>query len=255
MVRGLYTSATGMLTQQRRMDVVANNLANVNTTGHKRDFVVVRSFSEELSHRINDDSDWARSRPVGFYPLGLFIDDVYTDHSVGAFQVTGGALDLALTTQGFFVINTVDEAGGAAERFTRAGSFTLGPDNVLMTKAGGRVQGESGDIVIPNGEINIDRNGFIYSNGELVDRLRLVDFTDTRSLRKVGDNLFATTPESVEAAFSGMVEQGYLERSNVNSVREMVEMITLQRIYDANSRLISVHDRTLGNAVNDIARR
>lgn len=255
MVRGLYTSATGMITQMRRMDVVTNNLANVNTTGHKRDFVVLRSFSEELTHRINDDSDWARSRPIGPYPLGLFIDEVHTDHSVGAFQVTGGALDVALTAQGFFVINTMDADGGIVERFTRDGSFTLGPDNVLLTKAGGRVQGVGGDIVVPNGEITIDRAGFIRSNGELVDRLRLTNVTDTQSLRKVGDNLFAATPETVETAFAGLVEQGYLERSNVNSVREMVEMITLHRIYDANQRLISVHNNTLGNAVNDIARR
>jgi len=255
MVRGLYTSALGMITQMNRMDVVANNIANADTTGYKRDIAVTRSFSEELFRRLDDATDIRPNPRIGPMTLGIFVDDIHTDYATGSFRTTNGNLDLAVSGAGFFVVQATDANGNTIEKYTRDGAFTLAQDGSLMTKDGYRVMGENGPIVLPHGTIGIDESGFIYVNDQLTDRLRLVDFTNPTSLRKTGDNLWAATPESDFRNFSAKVMQGVLENSNVNSVKEMVEMITLSRVYEANSRLVMVHDNTLGKAVNEIARR
>lgn len=251
MIRGLYTSALGMITQMQRMDVVTNNIANVDTAGYKKDQVASQSFSEQLMKRINDPGlRLFRDFPVGKVSQGVFVDDIYTDFSAGSLRQTNGSLDLSLNGQGFFCVNV-----NGSELYTRDGSFTLMSDGTLVTTDGGRVQGENGDIVIPNGVISIDESGRIFSNDVYIDTLKLTDFTDKHTLRKDRDNYYRTTNESQITAFGGLVIQGYLENANVSSVKEMVEMITLSRAYETNSRMVTIHDATLNRAVNDIARR
>lgn len=244
----------GMITQMQRMDVVTNNIANVDTTGYKKDQVVSQSFTEELMKRINDPGlrmfKEFRDFPVGRVSQGVFVDDVYTDFSAGSLRQTNGPLDLALNGQGFFCVNVNGE-----ELYTRDGSFKLMSDGTLVTSDGGIVQGLNGDIVIPNGTITISEQGRVYSNDQYIDTLKLTDFTDKHTLRKDKDNYWRTTPESQTSAFTGLVVEGYLENANVSSVKEMVEMITLSRAYETNSRMITIHDTTLGRAVSEIARR
>jgi len=252
MIRGLYTSALGMITHMQRMDITTNNMAHVNTTGHKRDHVVSHAFSDQLMTRLNDPGvRLFRDFNIGIGNInpGVFVDDVFTSWEQGAFQTTGNPLDLALSGQGFFAINLGEE-----ELFTRDGSFTLF-NGMLMTAEGGRVQGLNGDITLPNGNIVINENGRIYVEGNYIDTLRLTTFTDLHSLRKMQDNLFRITEHSEEAEFTGSVQQGFLEGSNVNIVREMVQMITNSRAYETNARMISMHDQTLQHAVNSIGSR
>jgi flagellar basal-body rod protein FlgG len=240
-----------MITQMNRMDVVANNIANVDTTGYKRDQVASKSFTEEMMKRIHDPGlRLFKDYPVGRVSQGVYVDDIYTDFSTGPMRQTGGSLDVALNGQGFFCVSVNGE-----ELYTRDGTFVLYPDGTLATKDGGHVLGNNGDITLPNGIINIDESGRIFVSGEYIDTIRTIDITDKHTLRAFKDNYYRTTPESETAAYTGSVVQGFLENSNVSSVKEMVEMITLNRIYEANSRLIAVHDQTLGRAVNDIARR
>ena len=255
MIRGLYTSAIGMTTQMNRKDVLANNIANSDTTGFKRDTVVTRSFSDELMARINDQTDIMGSRVIGTIRPGVFVDDIFTDFSTGSLQITHGSLDLALSGRGFFVVEDFERNGNRVERFTRDGSFTLNASGTLMTKSGNRVMGERGEIIIPTGEVTITDLGEIYVNGEFIDTLRVVNFEDLHTLRKHGDNLFNTTAQSVMIDFEGLIVQGALESSNVNPVREMVELITVTRTYEANQRMVTIHDNILGRAVNDIAGR
>jgi len=251
MIRGLYTSALGMITQMNRMDVVANNIANVDTTGYKRDQVVAQSFTEELMKRLNDPGlRMFKDYPIGKVSQGVYVNDIYTDFTAGSLKQTAGPLDLAIHGQGFFCVWVDGE-----ELYTRDGSFTLMPDGTLSTTDGGRVQGQSGDIILPNGIIVIDETARVYVNDLYIDTLKLTDFTDKHTLRKDKDNYYRVTPGSVQAPFEGMVSQGFLENSNVNSVREMVEMIALSRAYDTNSRLITIHDQLMGRSANDIARR
>ena len=253
MIKGLYTSALGMTTQMKRMDVVANNIANANTTGFKRDTVATQSFSAELARRLDDPATPAgrdHDTPMGKMSMGVFVDTVYTDFSTGSLTATGGVYDLALLDSGFFTIAT-----DAGLRYTRDGSFTINAERTLCTKDGYAVQGQSGNITIPDGFVTIAEDGGIYVEGQYVDRLLLADFENPDSLRKAGANLFSTTADSVEKPMTSLVQQGTIENSNINPVREMVEMIALSRAYETNQRMIGIHDTMLGRAVSDIGRR
>jgi flagellar basal-body rod protein FlgG len=254
MIRGLYTSALGMITNMQRMDVITNNMAQADTTSFKRDHVVSHQFSELMMNRINDPWNMPgirlfHHRPIGPVAPGVFIDDVFTDWTQGAFRQTGSSFDLALQGQGFFVVDLNGE-----ELYTRDGSFTLF-NGLLLTAEGGRVQGQSGDIMLPDGIVTFGENGQIFVNGEYTDTLQLTTFTDLHSLRKMEDNFFRTTEDSLRMGFEGRVHQGFLENSNASVVSEMVQMITLSRAFETNSRMISVQDQTLQRAVNDIAGR
>jgi flagellar basal-body rod protein FlgG len=245
-----------MTTQMQRMDVTTNNIANVNTAGFKRERVAAQSFTERMAMKIDDPGklrlmDGMR---IGQLNHGVFIDLVHTDFSAGSLRVTSGPLDLALSGPGFFMVH-VEGSDGPEERFTRDGMFTLTHENVLVTNNGDRVQGLNGDVIVPNGEITISETGRVYSNNEYVDTLRVVNFENPQSLRQTGDNYFRVTDESVQIDFTGRIEQGLLENSNVNVVREMVEMIALARAYEANSRMVQAHDQALQLAVNQIAAR
>ncbi len=255
MIKGLYTSALGMTTQMSKMDVVSNNIANAGTTGFKKDTVVTRAFTEELMERLNDKTDVENSKRIGNVSQGVFIDDVYTNFKSGSLQQTNGTLDLAITGNGFFTVTTLNRDNSETTRYTRDGSFTLDANGVLRTKDGHAVMGENGQITITGTNVVVTDDGSIYSNGTLIDRFAIVDFTDTHSLRKYGSNLYNTTPESVVGPFTGTVSQGFLESSNVNSVNEMVDMITVSRTYEANQRLITIHDMILGKVVNEIGRK
>jgi len=240
-----------MTTQMNRMDVLSNNIANADTTGFKRDIPITQSFSRELEKRINDNISPLRtfSGSVGYISRGLFVDTVATDFSIGGLRATGGTLDMAVLGDGFFVI------GSDIERYTRDGSFTLNAGRILVTREGSPVMGENGIITVPDGELAISENGDILVDGVFIDRIRTVDIENKDSLRKYGDNLYEATAETIFADFTGQICQGFLERSNVRPVREMVEMITLMRAYEANQKVVTAEDALLGRAVNDIARR
>ncbi len=264
MIRGLYTSALGMTTQMSKMDVVTNNIANVNTVGYKKDTVVTRAFEEELMYRLNDKySEKSTSTimnkvpRVGDVSQGVFVDQIFTNFANGSTITTKGDLDFALVGDGFFAVRTANQNGDEIERYTRDGSFALAPDGTLITKDGNPVLGENGNIVLPNGKVAISPEGDIYVNEQLIDRLRLVSFEDNTTLRKFGNNLYDANEATgaVLAGFNGMVLQGELENSNVNAVKEMVDVITVSRTYEANQRMISIHDMILGKTVNDVGRK
>ena len=257
MVRGLYTSALGMTTQMKKMDVVTNNIANAATSGFKKDVVVTQTFTDELMSRLNDpDKILSPKAPkVGNLAMGLAVDNVFTDFTTGTLRLTSGDLDIALNGSGFIAVSTTDANGNVTEKYTRDGSLTLTGNGTLVTGDGNPIVGENGIIQIPNGMITINHDGSVYSGETFVDRIRLVDFENKESLRKYGDSLYEITQETVEIPFSGTVIQGSLEDSNVNTVREMVDMITLSRNYETNQRAITAINETLARAVNDLGRK
>lgn len=256
MNRGLYTAAIGMMTQMNKMDVVTNNIANANTTGFKKDVDVIQSFSEELMYRLNDsDSLISRNNQIGSVSLGNFTSEIYTDFSSGSLEKTEGTYDLAISGDGFFTISYTTESGETTEKYTRDGSFTLNSQGLLVTSEGYKVLGENGEIAIPNGIVTISENGYIYCDGEYVDRLKLVNVENTETLRKIGDNLYSSTDETVFSQFSGGVIQSYLEGSNVNVVEEMVKIISLSRVYEANSQMIKTQDSIMQKAVSQIGNK
>ncbi len=243
-----------MLTQLERLNVVSNNIANANTTGFRRDIVVTQSFSEELTRRLDTEetSPNPNSRNVGKITYGVAVNNIHTDFSLGAIRPTGGALELALNGNGFF---TVGDAQGQTTRLTRDGSFMLSGDRHLVTAEGNYVMGENGLIQLPEGLVTINDKGQVYVGETYIDRLKLVDVENTESLRKYGDNLYNTTEQTNLTTFNGTVQQGALESSNINTVREMVELISISRNYEANQKLIQYFDTSLGTAVTDIGRK
>lgn len=246
MIRGLYTSASGMIAQMSKNDVAANNLANVNTTGFKKDTAVFRSFPEMLLKRINDP-DKNVSRPViGNLGTGTVLDEVITSNNQGSLQETGAPLNLAIAGEGYFVVKR-----DGRELYTRNGNFTVDKEGFLTTANGDRVQGQNGDIQINGQQISIDSRGEIIVDKNSLGFLRLTAIQDPKLLVKMGDSFFA---EGQAQPFKGEVKQGFLEASNVNTIVEMVDLISVMRAYETNQKAIQAHDQTLDKAVNEVGR-
>lgn len=258
MNRGLYTAAVGMTTQMNKMDVVSNNIANVNTTGYKKDNVVTRSFDEEMMSRLYDKTDeYYTNNKIGTMNMGVTVDNIYTDFTSGSLQSTGSDLDLALNGDGFFVIETYDSQGNAQERYTRDGRFNISEDSKLVTSDGFYVLDKDGNSIdLANAEsISINDKGDIYNGDEVLGTINIVSFEDNEYMRKEGDNLYYTEEGATMVESNAVVMQGYTESSNVNSVNEMVEMITLSRAYEANQKVITTYDTLMSKAATEIARR
>ncbi len=256
MVKGLYTAYTGMIQQQKRLDTVSNNLANASTNGYKREGVTSISFREMLGIKIKDLSVPLLNEPIGYHSLGVKIGEGYTDYSQGSFKETGNTYDLALEGNGFFAISFMDKQGNESIKYSRDGQFTTDVDGTLRTLEGDYVMGESGNIVIPTdaSQIQINISGEVYADGEYVDTLQIVDFEDYNYLKKYGENLYDIVDGAVEKEADALLRQGYLEMSNINVVKEMVEMITISRAYESNQKLIQTSDEMLDKSVNQIGK-
>ncbi|SNX53535.1 flagellar basal-body rod protein FlgF [Thermoanaerobacterium sp. RBIITD] len=247
MLRGLYTASSGMIAQQKIMDVLSNNLANVNTTGYKKDSVVTSAFPGFMVTKSGGDNV-PYDGNVGRMNYGILVDTFNTNFSEGAIQETKGKLDFAIDGTGFFEISTPQ-----GMRYTRDGSFTLNSNGYLVTKDGYNVMGQNGPIRLTEGDISVDNFGNITLNGQNVDRLNIVDFNNYNTLRKEGNNLFFNVGGQAIPS-NATIKQGYLEGSNVNSVDEMVNMINVMRIYEANQKIALAFDETLDKAVNEVGR-
>lgn len=254
MVRGLYTAATGMMVQSKKMDIISNDLANVNTTGYKKDETIISSFPDILTSKIGgQDVTGQNVKPIGNMSLGARVDEVYTSFTQGSLIKTDGVVDIAVQGDGFLSIGT--PAGVA---YTRDGQFSINGEGFIVTKEGYSVLGQEGPISVgeeylnAGGSIKIDEKGNLIVNGEAMDTLALVDFADKRTLTKMGDNLYTSITAPTE--FGGSIIQGFIEASNVNPVTAMVDMITVSRAYEANQKMIQTQDTLLGKAVNEIAR-
>lgn len=258
MVKGLYTAYTGLHNEQRRLDVISNNIANSNTTGYKKMGVTSQSFSQELAVRVDDDSDGYLVKGIGDVSLGVKIGETYTDFSQGGFRETGNAYDVALEGDGFFTISTTDKSGTEHIRYTRDGSFTVTRDGYLVTKDGDFVLGTNNQrIQIPGADtadVSMDSLGNVYANEVLVGRLQIVDFQNKDALSLYGENMFEALPEAGMVASTALTRQGYLETSNVNVINEMVSMITITRAYETNQKMMQTIDSTLDKAVNEIGK-
>ncbi len=255
MIRGLYTSAYGMLEESKRMDVISNNLANVNTNAFKKDSVVLESFPEVLMARINDTASKTNpSGRIGNMQLGSDVGEIFTYYTQGQLASTSSSLDMAFknSDNAFFTIGVPDAEGEIIQYYTRDGAFTLNSYNELVTNEGYAVLGENGVITLSGEDFTVAEDGTIYENGEMLDKLLIKSFSDTTTLRKLGSNLVETTDATEEEPFSGTVMQGFIEQSNVNVIKEMVDMIAVTRAYEANQKVLQAQDGTLERAVNEI---
>jgi len=266
MVRGLYINGWSMLAHNRKMDVIANNLANVNTNGYKKETACLESFPELMVRRIYDyRSSINPSTKVGLVELSADLSQNFVFFNPGPSEWTERSLDIAIDdyegednasrARSFFTIEYRNQQTGETEtRYTRNGAFVLSPDGTLMTVDGNPVLGERGRITLSVDEFTVTADGTIIQDNAIVDRIRITSFDDQHTLRKVGDNLLVTTDQSTERAFDGVLRQFYLERSNVAIVTEMVDMITVMRAYEANQKMIHAIDGTLEKVCNEVGR-
>ncbi len=242
MIRGLYISAAGLLPTDMEQEVAANNLANINTTGYKKDAVHFKRLLDErlsLDSLHGGESDMSNS------------EETLINFSQGELQPTDVKTDLAIDGDGFFAIQTPDGL-----RFTRDGDFTLNEEDQLVTKSGNPVMGESGPIQLFKGDFEVKQNGDIFQNGAMIDRLDIVTFPKPLPLKKAGEGLFELTMPNIRPQESEdfTVRQGYLEGSNVNAISEMVKMITIDKSFQAGQKAIQAQNETLGKVINQTAR-
>ncbi|MCK4985279.1 MAG: flagellar basal-body rod protein FlgF, partial [Desulfobacterales bacterium] len=222
----IYMAATGAMAYEKRLQILSNNLANVNTVGFKKDRGRFNAFElSEAGDNKNLPVSWRQSQAPGYWMQF----SSYTDFSSGENKKTGNPFDLALSGRGFFCVETPDGV-----RYTRRGDFTVDSDEVLVTQEGWPVLGQGGEIQIKlakpsdeKREFSVSEDGFVTVDGSQVDRLRIVDFTQSHALEKAGHNYYrALQPNALEELDEGLkVSQGFLELSNVDTIRMMTEMI------------------------------
>ena len=249
MVRGTYIAGTGMMLQRRRMETVTNNISNADTTGYKKEYLVSHSFDEVMIRRMADSSDNGRMPAVGPLNLGTQVDQLYVNYEGGSFEETARSSDFAIAGDVFFVVQTP-----AGERYTKSGAFYVDSAGFLVDGEGNYLLGENGPLYVGGTEFGVDRNGGVMLDGQYTDRIRVASFADNNALRKQGSNLYSSLegPQAGTKPFE--VIQGYLETSNVDIGREMVDMMTVFRTYETNQRMLSMIDETVGKAVNEIGR-
>ncbi len=229
MVKGLYYAAKSLQSKIRNIEIVANNLANINTTGFKREI----PFSEYL--------DRAENRTI----------KQITDFSQGNLLETGNPFDLAITGKGFFVVKT-----DRGLEITKNGKFKIDKEGFLTTEDGERVQGKNGEISFlenifeGNKDITITKEGVIKIGEESVNQLKIVEVEDTNKLIRSGNGKYYLEDEDYRTAKTDSFEikQGYLEESNTNPILEMQSMIKLEKDYEASQKMIASLDQMMSKA-------
>ncbi len=243
MIKGIYISRAGMDPKLSRMEIIANNLANINTIGFKRDALFIRKLEEITSEQLQANGTLS----------GLHVEQ-FTSYMEGAFKQTNNPLDVAIQGDGFFVIETPQ-----GQMYTRNGNFSIATDGTLVTGQGHPVLGEGGHILFRELEkieaavLRVDEHGFISLDGELVGRLRVVTFDSLRDLKKEGGYFSANNTlerDLVPGEGGHLIRQGFIEESNVDAIQEMVYMIELSRNFEAYQRMIQTQDSSLDQTMS-----
>jgi flagellar basal-body rod protein FlgF len=241
MIKGIYDAASGMMPRVLKQEIFANNMANTNSPGFKKDEVFLQVLSDAAKEMTPKEFDWE-------IPM---LDDIYVDFEQGSIEMTQNDLDLAIEGDGFFVINTP-----SGTRYTRCGAFTTSAVGQLVDGHGNNVLSEAGPIFLPQGQPAFGSDGTISVDGNIIGKIKVVDFDKPYKLDKSEFGYYKTsdssTAEKPSANFS--LRQGYLERSNVNIIEEMINMMTSYRLYEASQKSIQAQDETLDKAVNDLGR-
>ena len=251
MMNSLWIAKTGMTAQQTNLDVISHNLANVSTTGFKRNFAVFQDLMYQNHRQVGAQTGDDTQLPTGLHlGLGVNVGSTSRNFLQGSLANTGNQLDMAINGQGFFQVQMPD----GTTAYTRAGNFTLNSVGEVVTPAGLRVlpliSVQRGDLIDigADGTVSVTRAG-VTTPGP---RIQLANFINPAGLEPMGNNLFRETvasgaPEVGEPLTNslGEIRHKFLENSNVNVVEELVTMIQTQRAYEMNSKAISTSDQML----------
>ena len=247
MLYGMYISAAGAMANSYRQDVVANNLANVDTVAFKKDLALFKARPTEAALNGSNRQTAAMLESTGG---GTFALPTYTNFSQASLEKSNSAYDVALTEEGFFQVQDGDQT-----MYTRDGRFMIAQDGTTLVTASSEVpvlDSEGNTIsLLPGIEPVIDRNGFISQDGQAIARIGTVKFEDTGALKKVGANMYQADPAQAMPAEAKM-SQGYLETSGVNALEEITSMIKTQRLFQNNVTMLQIQDQTLGAAISKL---
>lgn len=259
MDKTLRTASTGLSAQQKYVEIISNNLANINTTGFKK---VRPEFQDLLYETLRPAGNVART---GVEPLnevqigsGTELSATTRSYAQGDIEATNNPLDLSINGEGFFIIQKPDNSYA----YTRDGSFQLNREGEIVTSQGYQL---FPNLSVPDDavQINVTRDGVVSiltegsTDEQTLGQIELARFVNSGGLRSVGDNLFVESPASGQAIIeqagmnnTGELIQSHLETSNVDIVEEMVNMITAQRAYELNSKAVTTADDILATSVN-----
>lgn len=276
MFKGFYTAAMGMLSQQRKSDMLTNNMANANTPGFKADQASFRAFPEMLLQQLESSgvpgqntSRLAGKREVGLLNTGVYMQEVTPNFTQGDVRETGRRTDVALINRivpvneegvkGTFFFTVRD--GNNAIRYTRNGNFTLDEQGFLTTNDGLYVMDrDNRPIQLQSTDFQVNSQGLIIENGQPVAQLNIAMTEDAGKMIKEGNGLYRTEDERPlqsavgNPAVSFEVQQGALERSNVDVTQTMTELLSAYRAFEANQKIIQAYDRSMDKAANEIGR-
>lgn len=258
-MKELWVPLSGAIAQQQKVDTIANNVANANTPGFKKDQLAFKEYLTALDKGTQDidlpNKEWAPEdfyRSYGAEHAMVKVDGSYTNFKQGTLSPTSNPLDIGLRGKGFL---TIDTPKGI--RYTRRGTLSLRQDGILTTQEGYPVIGRDDNepIAIPPGtkNITIALDGAVYANNNPVGALNIAEFNDIHALRKEGNSLFVNNNEgNLKEQTNTSIHQGFVEQSNVNAVSEMSDLIKAHRHFDSIQKAIKTYDSISSKAVNEM---
>lgn len=254
MIYGLWHSATGVMTASHQVDVIANNLANAETSGFKRQLA---TFRERAPEAIEDPQGAGGDRFFDGLGGGRLLSPSAFDTSAGTLESTGRNLDLAVNGSGYFLVRD----GQGQSRLTRNGNFSVDRDGTLVLSSDRTVkvldrlqQPIQINEDVPGHHLQVNRDGTLQVGDLSIGQIGLFNVADESTLRPVGGTLLKAPPSMALAPGTGEIEAGYLERSNVDPAVELTRLMEAQRTLEANANMIRYQDQTLGRLVNDIGK-
>ena len=251
MIRSLTTLNNNFNILQKRQENISANVANINTSGYKSQEIIQSTRASEVMSNHLDGPLLNQQQDIGGFVFSNQIDEIVQNFSQGGLKATASATDVAIQGDGFFTVESPD--GG--NYYTRNGNFTVNDAGQLVTQEGYRVLGTTGNgqsapIQVNNSDFSIDNRGNLAGTGM---SLMITEFNDTAGLTRVGDTLFTGQGGTVQTGGT-VVQQNYLETSNVTTVDEITNLMQVSREFEANQKALSAADETLRKAVNEVGK-
>lgn len=245
MSNGFYTAAQAMLLQQRRLNTISNNIANVKTNGYKKEETVISSFQENLLYRIENN----QKTQIGSVSNLQGIDEINFRFDIANLEDTNRSLDIALVSEGFFTVKSNNTIF-----FTRDGSFNIDSEGYLVTSQGARVQGTKGDIRVIDDSFVVNETGQVRnSKGQLVETLLIQAPNEQSNLIKMENGYFTETSGNMQTTTPWVI-QSMLENSNVDVTEEMTQLIEVQRNFQSVANALKTIDGLNARAVSEIGK-
>jgi flagellar basal-body rod protein FlgG len=241
MVRGFYQLGSGMMTQNKVLNSVANNITNAKTQGYKKQEVVTSTFGEMLLYRLD-----GQGTLIGQTGMARIVDDTVTIHTQGSMESTGRNLDFAIQGEGFFAVQ-----GETGTLYTRKGDFSIDADGYLVQQNMGRVMGTNGPIMVGTDDFTADEQGNIYVDNQWINRLAVYNFNDYNTLTEAG-NGFYTAGGGGQQMNAEIIWQT-LEGSNVDVAEEMTNALAAQRELQSCTQALKMYDEILKKATTEIS--